>query len=599
MRATLSIAAAMVLAHLAVGVTPVPAQEPDGLVFRRIWSSAPGTMLPDMVTPGAGRYLPGTRWANGGIGVLDLERNETVDVTGDTPYPGGDFAMGAVISPDGRRIAYQWRHFVGMGVTEFQLRVVNRDGTDQKVILSGKDDRWLQPMAWTPDGRAVLVSMWQTGTASGGPVELQVVSLSGGAPRVLERFDSGTLGRLFVSPDGRYAAYDFVPHGSTEADIYAIEIAGGEPRALVRGNGNDIVMGWMPDGSGILFYSNRELTHAIWKLAVTGMRPVGNPRLVRADVWNLIPMGFSGGRYFYQVVRASAQVRTATLDVEGGRVINPPSPIREPSEGWSRTPFWSPDGRYLGFLDYPIGVPAGPAHPRLGIRAVHSGEMRYLPFPFQGNPDVYWLPDNRTLLVFGGYRGTLGVHRFDLQSGAVTTVLEREPGAGEGGRTPSPDGSRYYYHRDRSAVYVRDLRTGQETQLARIDGLWRRVAVSADDRTLVVRTGGCWQESRLLVLPTTGGEPREIYRGRDLGCSDFLALTPDTRHVVAAVFDTLPGVWRFPLDGGKPVKILGGEAPRGFRLSPDGRRIAYWDWPDQEGSNEIWVIDGLTAGGSR
>jgi hypothetical protein len=59
-------------------------------------------------------------------------------------------------------------------------------------------------------------------------------------------------------------------------------------------------------------------------------------------------------------------------------------------------------------------------------------------------------------------------------------------------------------------------------------------------------------------------------------------------------------VWRFPVDGGEPVKILEGEAPRGFRMSPDGRRLAYWEWPDPEGAQELWVIEGLTeAGGDR
>jgi Tol biopolymer transport system component len=544
-----------------------------------------------MVAPGAGRYMPGVDWTTGNLAVFDLERDEMTPITGSRWSEGGDFPMGSVISPDGRHIAYLWLHFVGMGVSDNQLRVIGRDGANERVLRSEPHPFWIAPLAWTPDGTAIVA--WQKADGGAAPLEIVLVSADDGNTRVLERYDSGSLGRLFVSPDGRHVVYDVMPTGSTDADIYALDLNGGEPRALVRGNGNDQVMGWDPDGSGIFFYSNRELTRAIWRLSVADGRASGEPELVRADVWDLIPMGFSGDQYFYRVVRESPQIRTATLDIEAGRVVNPPAPIREPSEGWSRNPAWSPDGRYLAFLDYPMGVPWGVSQARLGIRSVHTGETRYLPFPFASGSRPWWLPDARTLTVFGRYQGTRGVYRLDLQSGVVTKSLEREESSGEGGVAPSPDGNTYYFHRDRSGIYARDIGTGRETLLARVEGLWRRIGVSPDDETLVVRAGGCGEESRLLVLPTSGGEPREIYRGMRLGCSDFLEITPDGKYVIAATFGP-SAVLRFSMDGGEPIQLLGEEAPRGFDMSPDGRRIAYWEWADPVGSNEIWVIEGLT-----
>ncbi len=594
MTAKFPIVAVFVLAQFALGVAGAPAQTlpGDDLVFRRIWTSG-SQGVPDMVAPGAGRYIPAVDWETGNLAVFDLERDEMTRVTGtDRWAESGDFPMEPVISNDGRHIAYLWAHFAGDS-GDNQLRVIGRDGANERVLRSEPMPFWIEPLAWTPDGTGIVALQKAGGARSSQPLDLVLVSTDDGSTRVLERYDSGSLGRLFVSPDGRHVVYDLMPTGSTDADIYALDLNGGEPRALVRGNGNDLVMGWDPDGSGIFFYSNRELTRAIWRLSVADGRARGEPELVRADVWDLIPMGFSGDQYFYHVVRESPQIRTATLDIEAGRVVNPPAPIREPSEGWSREPAWSPDGRYLAFLDYPMGVPWEVSQARLGIRSVHTGETRYLPFPFPSGSRPWWLPDARTLTVFGRYQGTPGVYRLDLQSGVVTKSLEREESSGEAAIAPSPDGNTYYFHRDRSGIYARDIGTGRETLLARVEGLWRGIGVSADDETLVVRAGGCGEESRLLVLPTSGGEPREIYRGSALGCSSFLEITPDGKYVIAATFGP-EGVWRFSMDGGEPVKLLGEESPRGFKMSPDGRRIAYWEWA-RVGSNEIWVIEGLTG----
>jgi Tol biopolymer transport system component len=313
-----------------------------------------------------------------------------------------------------------------------------------------------------------------------------------------------------------------------------------------------------------------------------------------------MPRGFSGDQYFYEVVRASAQVRTATLDIASGQVVTPPTMIREPAEGWSRDPAWSADGRYLAFLDYPVGIPWGASQARLGIRSVYTGETRYLGFPFPSGARLYWGPDAEEMMVIGRHGGVSGIHRLDLRSGDITLLREAPELGPASSLSLSPDGSTYYFHRDRSVIWAGSVATGRETLLARVDGALRRIGVSPDGQTLVLRAGHFGEETRLVVLPASGGEPREIYRGPVLmNGSSFLEITPDGRYVVAASFAAPVGVWRFSMDGGEPVKLLEGEAPRSFRLSPDGRRIAYWEWPDPDGATELWVIEGLTSSRGR
>lgn len=435
------------------------------------------------------------------------------------------------------------------------------------------------------------------------------ISLRDGNVRTLTRFTTGSPVKAFVSPDSRYVAYDFLPFDSTDADIYALDLEGGQPRAVIRGNGNDRLMGWDPDGSGILFYSNRELTRGIWRIGVRDGTATGDPELVRADVWDLIPMGFSGDQYFYAVVREAPQIRTATLDVEAGQVINPPAPIREPSEGRSTDPAWSPDGSHLAFLDNPAGVPWQVSRARLGIRSVHTGETRYLRFPFSTGSTIHWVPDARTMTVFGRHNGQRGVFRMDLQTGEIQKVLDRDERDPRDWRNEqqgiglSPDGRTYYFHHAQNEVYARDIATGRVTLVGRVPGpgrLWARVAVTADGETLVVRTGrNLATDAGLYTLPASGGESREVYRGPALPqINTSLQVTPDSRYIVAA---SLGSIWRFPMAGGEPLKLLEGEVHRQFQLSPDGRRIAYWDWGNMEceGAGEIWVIEGLVGSGRR
>jgi len=592
----LSVAAARVLT-LSLLAASAMAQAPggDGLVFRRIWRSgddSAGTLVL-MGPPGAGRYLPRVEYATGQLTSYDLQRGEWTRVTGgDSTVTYGGIEQ-TVVSPDGNQFAYIRPAYFNNG--NAQLRIVERGGRNDHVLRTILNGRWIWNLTWIPDGSGIVTTEMPGGVSR--PVEIVLTSTTDGDARILERYENTGIGPLFISTDGRYVAYDVTPEGSDDADIYTLDLRGGEPTGVVRGNGHDQIMGWAPDGSGIFYYSNRELRHAIWHLPVVDGHAGGAPRLIRDDVWSLVPLGFSGSQYFYRVVREGPQVRTATLDLDAGHLVNPPVPIREPWQPWSGNPAWSPDGRYLAFLDFATNVPWEGAQARLGIRSVHTGETRYLPFPFAPGADPWWRPDARTMTIFGQYRNQPGVYQLDLQSGAVTALVPRDSTMGESGFGLSPDGKTAYFHRDRNRIVALDLTTGRETILAEVEGLWRRIAVSPDGKTLVVRAGGCFEESRLLVLPATGGEPREIYRGMHLGCSDFLAIGPDSKFVVAAVFPA--AIWRFSMQGGEPVKLLDGENPRGFDMSLDGRRIAYWDLPNGQGNWELWVIEGLVGRGRR
>jgi len=56
------------------------------------------------------------------------------------------------------------------------------------------------------------------------------------------------------SPDGKWIAFTGEYDGNP--DVYVISAEGGEPKRLTFHPGNDIVLGWTPDGKDILFRSD-------------------------------------------------------------------------------------------------------------------------------------------------------------------------------------------------------------------------------------------------------------------------------------------------------------------------------------------------------
>src|SRR5262249_18433278 len=88
------------------------------------------------------------------------------------------------------------------------------------------------------------------------------------------------------SPDGVLVAFTGEYDGNP--DVYVVPAAGGTPRRLTFHPGDDVVVGWTPDGKSVLFRSSR-LAHAagvsqLFTVALTaGSEPRRRPFLPTAD----------------------------------------------------------------------------------------------------------------------------------------------------------------------------------------------------------------------------------------------------------------------------------------------------------------------------
>lgn len=104
---------------------------------------------------------------------------------------------------------------------------------------------------------------------------------------------------MFFSPDGRYLAYD-LPMSDTdpnERDLFVIAVDGAR-EAHVVAPGQDCVMGWSPDGTRLLFASDRMGALGLWALPMADGQAQGAPALVKADIAPAaIGMTKSGGLF--------------------------------------------------------------------------------------------------------------------------------------------------------------------------------------------------------------------------------------------------------------------------------------------------------------
>lgn len=571
------------------------------IVTRRVWAGADadltGSPSPD------GKFVSHVDWTTGDLAIRNLATGESRRLTDKGPWAeSSDFALFPVVSRDGRSIAYLW---FNLGDLSWEIRVVGSDGSDERVVYDGSP-MWVQPYDWSPDNRSVLMRTVDTT----GVNRLGLVGIEGGTFRTLTTVTDGRSPlRAGFSPGGRYVLFD--DHGDGEppqSDIFVIAVDGGGRRPLVEHPANDVVLGWSPDGSSILFASDRTGTLAAWLLPVADGRAAGSPILVKSDLWRATGMGFTqAGSFFYGLELGSGDVYLASVDVASGRVLTPPTAASQRFMGSNSSPEWSPDGEYLAYRSRRGPSSVGPGSV-IVIRSLSTGEERTIEpdlSAYQGG--LRWSPDGRFLLTVGSdRRSRSGIFVVDVQTGATRRVVETPPGGG----LMSPSwlrGATSFVYVERSwtrkqdRILVHDLSSDATTELRRwkMEERWLWVVQASPDGNSIAffRTDAKTLTPGLYMMPAAGGPEREVVGlAAKSGVPWDLNWTPDGTHLVYVVRYP-PGstlarpreIWAVAVAGGEPYRIDIEDVQLGrLRIHPDGRRIAYQAGESQQ---EVWVME--------
>lgn len=566
-----------------------------------VWSGEGLDLLTNDVSPD-GRYLSDINWDTGDLRLIDLHTGGSRDVTG-RGYGAGRYAWTSSFSRDSRRVAVAWYDYEAGG---HGLRVMELDGrTSRQVVPPGGEFLYVDPLDWTPSGEKIVVALrgrsdttWHIGVvpSDSGPVRI-VRTLGWLAPGGGQTYPTGE-----VSQDGRFVAYDYPPDlDERSRDIYALALDGSGVDTLVEHPAWDRLLGWLPDGTGILFYSDRGGRPGVWRLPVSNGKRSGEPRLVRAGIEGLIPLGFAGEAYAYGVTVERLRVHTATVDPEAGRVAVPPAPVDDPPSHASLGMDWSPDG---GALAYARHDPPPEPVEVLVIRSSDGELIRELPLPpalHTSLATLRWASADE-ILLFGMGRGRPGVYRMDPESGRFSRLPD--PAEGAAGRVKKfavgPEGHLLYLDRAAAGggreIVARVAATGEQRVVGTAAGP-RSLAVSPDGGQLAMVARGPDGAPALTVMSTSGTGAGRTVRpppaGRTL--TGPVAWTPDGNHLLFGMrgADGQPSLWSVAVDGSAgPVRLGGGSAWTGMgdrlRVHPGGRRVAFVAGTDR---GEVRLLD--------
>ena len=552
---------------------------------------------------GDGRYLPFTDWAtgNGNLAVRDLKTGENRLLTHDAASNawGG---VDSLVSPDGKQVAYVWE-----GGKDDSIRLIGVDGTGMRVLARRAYGDYLE--AWSPDGRHLAVH-----NQSGADATNQIILVCTADGSITQLRSTGWRWPLIggFSPDGRFLVYSLPrdANGVGGGDVFALAINGTREIPLVQDSANNTSPVWSPDGRRVVFVSDRSGAASLWAIQVVDGNPEGAPALLRANINNVTPRGFTrDGSYYYGTETLSTEAYIAEFD-PATLTVTKPALVTDRFVGSNYKPELSPDGQYVAFLRR-AGEAIVNSPPTLMVRSLGTGEERALD-PRGGYGRLLWFPDSRSLLVQArgeGGRSTfrkIGLDPSDTRPLFETAQLIWNTAA------LSPDGKAVFYTvaeiiGDRSGpgdlkrlrLVKRRLDTGEETVLHRTESVgfgFFGLTVSSDGSRLAFQLNVAGRKRALMILPADGGTPREIYRlGVDgLSHNGAMSWTLDGRHLIVTG-KCGPGgkeqLCAIATDGGelRPLGLAMQEISSRM-ISADGRRIAF---TGATRKNELWVIRNL------
>jgi len=579
----------------------------------RIWTAVPGADFHGAVSRD-GRYVPYVDWdKEGDLYLRDVVAGVNRRVTNTANYGtlkgAGQSAGGLSFSPDGKHLAYAWFKGVRDG-DRYELRIVrvgNGGTPEPRRLFDNEDVHWISPDDWSRDGKWIAVQLQRKDRSA----HIGLIAVQDGSLRVLRSIERRGSSSLSFSPDGKYLAFDRRSARDTaQRDVFVLAVDDGREFAAVAHPSEDALIGWSADGK-LIFASDRSGSVGLWALPFAGGRPQGPAELLKTDLGHFQSMGMSEAGALYMAlsdIRNRSNIETASFDFERGQFTSPRAAAVPTFVGANQHPDWSPDGRFLAYVSRrgALGGSLMFAHYVVGIQSLEGGSVRELsPSPnFQLFWSLHWAPDGRSLVVGGrDETGRNAAFRIDAQTGRTSVLVEVDEPAGFTPRL-APDGTHVYYSRHvfgptgtrERAFVAHNLASGEARELVRRPALGN-VHLSPDGRYIATASNDAAAKSLVVLLvPTSAGEQvRELMRADQSPGYGILAWAPDSRSVFlrrpTQSTHAVHEMWRAPIDGGKPAKLDSTlEASiGGFRVHPDGRRVAYQVSSPSKPA-EVWVL---------
>jgi Tol biopolymer transport system component len=512
----------------------------------------------------------------------------------------GDFP---VWSPDGKQIAFNRKKYS-------ELCVLGSNKAGPIVLYKSKDDEQVIPVDWSSDGNTILAALAKKYAA----FQAVLISVPDGSVRILKTYEKPPRSeprRLGIfSPDGRYIAGDFEPQGESRSrDIFVLSADGSSEVPVVAHPDDDLALGWSPDGKKLVFASDRSGTWDIWAIEIIEGQTQGGPKMIKSDIGAVWPLGFTEkGSFYYLLERGLMDIYTASLDIEN-KTLSDPEKATQRFLGRNVFPEWSPDGNFLSYVSQrDAGYDRLATKSPVCILSTETGaeheivpELRYI-------WGTSWSPDGKSILAVGSEEeGKEGFYKIDPQTGTVTSILQFNSGDRLSEPEWSHDGSKIYFtHKqttqEEARIIAYDFETKGKKEIYRgefnpsyIVGrnafFAHELALSQDGKSLAFNKG--WSPV-LMVVPTDGGEAREVWRmkkrGEQISTIDWM---PDGKELIFVSYQlpdrTIDETWRIAVDGGEPQKLgLSMERMHWLSVHPGGQKVVF---SSIQRIKDVWMME--------
>jgi Tol biopolymer transport system component len=355
---------------------------------------------------------------------------------------------------------------------------------------------------------------------------------------------------------------------------------------------------WTPDGSGLVFASLRTGTPSLWLQRVRDGRADGNPELLDKNMGAFRPITLTHrGSLFYTHRTGSFDVYTVPIDSVTGDIRGEPKIAASKVQGSNLAADWSPDGSTVVFTSWRTLF--GPGRNILVFHPFNGGPERELALDVDVVNSPRWSPDGRLIAVGGADRqGVRALRLIDAESGRIVSTHFPLPGdvPPVGSGVWAPDGKHMYLKRQ-AKVWRFEPQSGEMVALyPQPPGSFLGIlAISPDGRSLAFNLNMSQEKvSRLVVIPATGGAPRELVKAADPVRLNLGGWTRDGKQLLFVRISATEGqqngeIWAVPSEGSAP-RSLGLTMPslRDLRVSPDGSRVSFTSgYPDQK----MWVFE--------
>jgi Tol biopolymer transport system component len=378
--------------------------------------------------------------------------------------------------------------------------------------------------------------------------------------------NEGTWISLDLSPDGQTIVFELL------GDLYTIPIDGAEATRITSGQGYDMQPRYSPDGSQLVFVSDRDGSENLWLSNADGSDAYqltdGERESYLSPVWTpdgAYVMATKGTQQWLYNAGGGSGVQ-----VTGHRAEGAPAPAAHFGAAFGA------DERYV-WLNLRGNLGGGLTAD--GFVGGSSG-LGLDPAEAWGGTEASFGPDH-TPRSSARQVGSYQIGLLDRETGRVFVRTHELEGAFR--PMPSPDGRWLAYatrYDDREALKLRDLDTGEER--------WLVMDVQRDDsqgggtRDRDVYPGGSWTSNSDAIITSYGGKIMRVAVPSGEATEIPFSAQIEQEFGPIAKFD-------YPIND----STLRVSQIRGARPSPDGSRVAF------TALDRLWIADLPDAAGTQ